>query len=272
MVKHSRKFKPRKAGRRSLGNIVAFAALGIVLVGALYWYFSTSRTGTVNTSVVNTKPEALIADSLSLDFPDPDLVQRLRDVLQKAGYEVTVVYGEDVNLTLYSDLTKYSLIILRVHGGKATYKTPDGKVHKLNGLFTGLPWSDEYEYLKLNWIATRARPYNSNKTFLAVLPKFFDTELKGHFKPGSVLIVASCYSLYTSDIAEALGRKGLTHFIGWAGPVTVTHMDKALELLIDKVMQGNESWIQAVKAVNQELGPDPSYGDYLRVVTFIRKS
>ena len=86
----------------------------------------------------NVKLKALIADSLMSDFPNPELIDYLINVLVSSGYDVDVVYGSDVNLTLYSRLTDYSLIILRVHGGKAIYRTPDGTIHKINGLFTGV--------------------------------------------------------------------------------------------------------------------------------------
>jgi len=187
----------------------------------------------------NVKLKALIADSLMSDFPNPELIDYLINVLVSSGYDVDVVYGSDVSLTLYSRLTDYSLIILRVHGGKAIYRTPDGTIHKINGLFTGVLWSDEYYELKKEWIATRAFPYNSTKAYLAVLPRFFDVRLKGRFKPNSVVIVASCYSLFTRDKADALGRRGLSIFIGWEGLVTLEHMDEALKLLMDKVFRGN---------------------------------
>ena len=259
----------RKARRKQL--ILALIVAVAVACGAgplCFNYLMSQQSVSSETQVGEVRPKALVADSLMLDFPNQELINYLVSTLRGAGYDVDVVYGSDVNLTLYSKLTDYSLIILRIHGGRATYKTPDGVIHKLNGLFTGVLWSDEYYKLKVEWLATRAFPYNSTKAFLAVLPKFFDVELKGRFKPDSVLIVASCYSLFTRDIADALGRRGLPIFIGWEGAVTLNHMDEALKLLIDKVIKENLTWAEAVKVVNEELGPDPVYGEELRVITY----
>jgi len=65
---------------------------------------------------------ALVADSLSIDFPNLELDNYIVDVLKKAGYEVDFFYGSEVDLKLYSELTNYSLVILRAHGGKAVVK------------------------------------------------------------------------------------------------------------------------------------------------------
>ena len=259
----------RSARRRRLILALIAAAAIACSAGFLCFNYLVSQQGAgPEVQVGEVRPRALVADSLMLDFPDPELIDYLVSTLRSAGYDVDVVYGSDVNLTLYSRLTEYSLIILRVHGGKAVYKTPDGAIHKLNGLFTGVSWSDEYSGLKAEWIATRAFPYNSSKAFLAVLPKFFDVNLKGEFRPGSVMVVASCYSLFTKDIADALGRKGLSVFIGWEGPVTLNHMDEAIKLLVDYVVKENLTWAGAVKKVNEELGPDPVYKEELKIITY----
>ena len=64
------------------------------------------------------------------------------------------------------------------------------------------------------------------------------------------------------------GRRGLSIFIGWEGPVTLEHMDEALKLLIDKVFRGKLTWVEAVREVNEELGPDPIYGEELKIVIY----
>ncbi len=254
-------------GIRSHRQLIVLSLLIAALVAVIALAFILYSENWSATSTGATK-RALVADSLMLDYPNPELIDYIVKVLRDAGYEVDVVLGSDVNMTLYSELTRYSLIILRVHGGKAVYRTPEGKLHKINGLFTGVRWSDEYAELKKQWIATRAFPYNSTKAYLAVLPRFFDLYLKGKFPPNSVMIVASCFSLYTRDIADALARKGLHIFIGWRGAVTLSYMDRALKLLVEKAVKEGLSWREAVEAVNKELGPDPLYNERLEIVIY----
>ena len=268
------KERERRKQKKSSTLIILVLAIAVAASStALLLYFSNPSQQNVNSTPVNTISaptvrKALVADSLMEDYPNPELIDYIVNILRKAGYDVDVVTCTDVNLTLYSRLTDYSVIILRIHGGKAVYKAPDGTIHKLNGLFTGVPWSDKYYELKVKWLATRAFPYNSTKAYLAVLPKFFDERLKGRFSSDSVMVIASCYALFTRDIADALARKGLKVFIGWEGPVTLSHMDLVLKKLVDKVFLENKTWSEAVKEVNEELGPDPVYDDYLKILVY----
>lgn len=248
-------------------TLVVIALILTVIFAAAIFYFSF-ETSSQSSAEGNVKFRALVADSLMEDYPNPELINYIVSVLEKAGFQVDVVTGPNVNLTLYSKLTEYSVIILRVHGGKAVYETSWGEVRKINGLFTGVLWEDKYSYLKRTWLATDAVPYGSNKTYLAVLPGFFLEKLSGKFSKDAVMIVASCYSLYTYDVADALARKGLKTFIGWEGPVTLNHMDNVVKELIEKVFLENKSWEQAVIEVNKELGPDPLHKEYLKIVIY----
>ncbi|MCD6428054.1 MAG: hypothetical protein J7L12_00365 [Desulfurococcales archaeon] len=269
-IKERERKKQKKSSTLLILVLVIAVAAGST---ALMLHFSNPSRQNISSTPVSTTTapsahKALVADSLMEDYPNPELIDYIVNVLKKAGYDVDIATSTDVNLTLYSRLTDYSVIILRIHGGKAVYKAPDGTIHKLNGLFTGVPWSDKYYELKIKWLATRAFPYNSTKAYLAVLPKFFDARLKGRFSNDSVMIVASCYALFTREIADALARKGLKVFIGWEGPVTLSHMDLVLRKLVDKVFLENKTWSEAVKEVNEELGPDPIYNDYLKILVY----
>ena len=252
----------RRGGKQTL--IIVIALFLVASSAIVFSYFSFKPSSSEGVVV----KKALVADSLMEDYPNPELISYIVNVLKEAGYSVDVVMGENVNLTLYSKLTNYSVIILRIHGGKATYRTSSGEVRKVNGLFTGVLWSDKYRGLKNSWLATDAIPYGSNKTYLAVLPRFFLEELKGRFSRNSVMVVASCYALYTTDIADALATKGLKMFIGWEGPVTLKHMDLALKKLIEKVFVENKPWDKAVIEVNRELGPDPLHKEYMKIIIY----
>jgi hypothetical protein len=210
---------------------------------------------------------ALIADSLSIDYPNEPLIQRLSDLLRRAGYSVDVKRGVEVTLELYSRLNEYPIVILRTHGGKADVIV-GGRDIKINGLFTGLEWRDEYMGFKVNGTGTRAFPYNSTKAYLAVLPKFFYEKLEGLFCRGSVVIVASCYSLYTRDIADVLAMKGLTYYIGFESVVSLDYMDKVLEKILNLVLIEDHTWENAASKVLEELGPDPIIGEYMKVIHY----
>ncbi len=252
--------------RRS-SRLMALIAIAIVVSGALIYYIATyTQEPQLQARNTAAKGRVLIADSLSIDYPNPELINYIADLFRSKGYEVDIYLGEEVDLSLYANLTSYEIIILRIHGGKAEYRDREGNLRAINGLFTGLKWSDEYNELKRNWIATRAFPFNSTEAYLAVLPKFFEERLNGMFVEGSVMIVASCFSLYTLDIAQTLINRGLSKFIGWRDVVVLDHMDNVIKRLVEKVVLEGKNWDQAVLEVNSELGPDKVSNDYLKIV------
>ena len=232
--------------------------------GILIHETSTPSRGTLKTSSHSVR-RALIADGLSSDFPNPNLIEELKQILKKAGYEVDVAVGEDVNLTLFSHLTKYSIIIMRVHGGIGKIETPLYQ-KKFNAIFTGVLWNEEYEGLLEEGLVARGHPFYINKTYVAVKREFFRKRLEGRFPQGSVMIVAGCYSLYTDDIAKTLLGKGLEIFIGWKGTVSPHHMDEVLISLVRKALIEGKDWVDAVKGVNEEIGPDPVSGEELEII------
>ena len=65
-------------------------------------------------------PRAIILDNLGLDGQSPSdekipFVRETRELLEGIGVKVDYVGVNDVTLGVYQDLTKYNLVILRVH-------------------------------------------------------------------------------------------------------------------------------------------------------------
>jgi len=234
----------------------------LVISGATYFDFSAQKAN----SELEPPKKALIADALNEDYPNRTLIKSLAAILEKAGYSVTIVEGKKVDLSLYASLNRYSLIILRTHGGINTVHHY-GSTSKANALFTGVPWNPEFETLELMGLIAKARPYASDKEYVAVRGRFFLMKMHKRFSPGTIMIVASCYSLYSEEIVNALFSKGLDIFIGWKGGVSPDYMDKVIEKLVRIKIEENISWYEAVSIVNEELGPDPYTGEKLLIVT-----
>ncbi len=200
---------------------------------------------------------ALIADGLSEDYPNQTLISDLKRLLEEAGYKVVVKEGRQVNLKLYEHLTRYNLVILRVHGGVAVEHTPYGNLY-FGGIFTGVPWSNNYTKLGEERYVAKAKPLLApHKLYVAVLPRFWEEKLQGRFPPGSVMIVSSCWATVDPKVIAALFDHGLGMYIGWNRKVTLKHADKALLMLVEDVVRKHMTWEQAVVDVNTRLGPDP---------------
>lgn len=254
--------------------IIVASLVSVITVPMLVGYVSDFLARESLMRILESRPEcsslpkrALIVDSLSLDFPNKSLIERIRGVLEQAGYVVDVKIGSEVTPDLYARLNEYSVAILRIHGGKAETRIGN-EIIKINGLFTGLEWRDDYQGFKQNGTGTRAYPYNSTKAYLAVLPEFFDKRLQGLFCRGSIVIAAGCFSLYTRDIADALAAKGLSYYLGFEGAVTVGYIDRVLEVLTTLVFKNNVSLEDAVKSIVEDLGPDPFTNGYMELIHY----
>ncbi len=278
MSRSRRRSKRSGRRRRKIYYVVLIIAVAIVMVTAvpmLVSYVGDYLAREAMLRALASRPDcssmpkrALIVDSLSLDFPNASLVEEIRRILESAGYSVDVKTGSEATPDLYARLNQYQVVILRIHGGKADI-TVGGQNIRINGLFTGLEWRDEYQGFKQNGTGTRAFPYNSTKAYLALLPDFFDKRLEGMFCRGSIVVVASCFSLYTRDIADVLATKGLSYYVGFEDAIALDYMDRSLETLVNLVFRHNMSIEDAVDKIYNELGADPFSGSYMELIHYI---
>jgi len=256
LARRSRGRGARRRGGR--GSRYPLLLLGVVLAAAAVIAIAyTARSGPGQEAA---SKRALIADGLAEDYPNETLIKQLRVLLEKAGYSVDVATGREVNLRLYERLTQYDVVILRVHGGMAVEHTARGEVY-LGGIFTGVPWSDNYTKLGVERYVAKARPILApDKLYVAVLPRFWQEKLQGSFPNGSVMVVSSCWATADPKVIAALFDHGLSMYIGWNHKVTLRHADRALLELVKAVTEKGMNWEQAVVYVNRELGPDPQTG------------
>ncbi len=212
---------------------------------------------------------ALLIDALSTEFPNPDLDEFIVKTLEDAGYSVDFYNGSHASLEVFSKLAEYQVIIIRSHGALDYVKLPSGEEVELQGIVTGLPWNDSYKDLARKMLVAGARPfYNPDKLYLALLPGFFEKEMGERFCPGSVVIVASCFSLSSPDLSLALARKGLSTYIGWTGPVYLDELDESLKMLVELVFVENIGWLQAANQVNTAILSENPYGTSIGVIPF----
>ncbi|GEM_PF-6658957 len=243
----------KQGGRGGLTKLLLVPVIALAAAVVVAAFF-------LNGDATSRVKRALIADGLSEDYPNQTLIDALRTMLEKAGYRVDVAEGRQVNLELYEHLTDYDVIILRVHGGMAVEHTASGNVY-LGGIFTGVPWSDNYTQLGIERYVAKARPILApDKLYVAVLPRFWEEKLQGTFPNGSVMVVSSCWATADPKVIAALFDHGLSMYIGWNHKVTLHHADTALYELVKAALLEHMGWEQAVVYVNRKLGPDPQTG------------
>jgi len=209
--------------------------------------------------------KAVYIDTVSISFPNNNLTKYIVKTLSRAGYDITVINGTEVTVNLMKTLGKngYKLVIFRMH---STYtRTPLTFLpNETVVLITGERYvRDKYlteQFYDMVVPSTLVPELGIAYGFFSITPIFIE-RLEGGFK-GAIVLAMGCHTLYTKSMAKAFIDKGALAYIGWDGYVTPSHMDKALEKLVDLLLKG-KTVDKAVSEVNEEVGADPYYGSKL---------
>ena len=246
--------------------VVAVAVSAALILAATYLHQGAappSEVGSLTTPTSAVVRRALIADALHDMFPNNTLLHLLTTTLSRAGYVVDVRLGSSVTPDLFRNLTRYSLVILRLHGGYGVRRSGE----RVGGLFTGVVWSYRFYRLALEGYVAKGVPfYAQERAYVALLPKFLRERVRGSFPPNSTVVAFGCYTALDPKVAEALFSHGLRYYIGWRGRVSVEHMDRVLSLLVELLAAGTDP-AEAVEEVNKVFGPDPLTGEALVLYT-----
>lgn len=121
----------KQAGPR-LKRWAGLAVLTIALVGVV---------GLAGDRIWPGSPQAVIVDQLSLTAPNPGFAGRVTILLERFGYEVTYVPGEEVTVPFFKALPARgdALVILRAHSARIALPDSGNTTQKTDevALFTG---------------------------------------------------------------------------------------------------------------------------------------
>jgi hypothetical protein len=205
----------------------------------------------------------VIVDQLSLAFPDGGtFVQSATRMLERVGYEVEYVGGEDVTVDVYRELPERGddLVILRVHNA---FGQAQGYVQGFVGLFTGERYGVRgHDEPGLGVVTTSGA---ADEWYYGVGPEFVESAMEGSFD-GALVVMMGCNGLETSTTAEAFLDRGARAVVGWSDYVSLEHTDAATERLLEKLLGEGRSPERAVAEAKAELGPDPYFGAELRLL------
>jgi hypothetical protein len=245
-------------------------AVAIALL-AMSWVGSSSEPEQVRAAIV---------DQLSLTEPNPSFTETTTKLLQEAGYAVDYYPGEESTVEFYRDLPthKYDLLVMRVHTARfeeesLTMPDPVKKQELLDAFgedvffFTAEPYdrakyAEERERLRL--FAVRYRQGYGDERFFGITPYFIESSMRGSFDDATIIMMG-CDGLLFDNTPRALVEKGAKAVIGWDGLVSAAHTDEATESLLQHLLVDGLTMGQAVQKTNAEVGPDPSYGNLLKV-------
>ena len=253
----------KRTGRRHAAYTAALAVVAAILLAAVLLQPGHPGSGA---AAQHGAPRALIVDGLAEAYPNPRLLEELRELLSAKGYQVEVVTGRDAGLNVFSGLTGYQVVVMRLHGG---YMEAGGR--RVAGLFTGVPWSTRFLSLAEEGLAAEGIPVypppRGPRVFLALLPRFFEERLEGRFPERSVIVAGGCYTGLDPGLVEALCRHGLSVYIGFAGRVRLDTLDRVLPRLAEAATgyARGEYGAEKLRALAMEKADEAGLGGELRV-------
>jgi hypothetical protein len=218
---------------------VTIAIVAILILASFFLYHSPNQSS---------QPKAAIIDQLSSSqlnqtsrFPNQTFVRTAKELLYERFPEVDY-YSDNATIDQYKSLPSlgYGLIIWRVHSAL-----------DLTGKFIAVCSSERNDSGKYNQYSsdqlTLCNITGDPNFYFAVTPKFVEECMSGKFQD-TVIIFMSCNGLkqgYTKT-AETFVKKGAKAWISWNGWIGPSDNDHAITLLLDYLIDKNNTIIEAV--------------------------
>jgi len=200
---------------------------------------------------------AVVVDALSLDSSNASFVEEIKVVLEGEGFRVDMFSGSAVTVDSLKNLPGgYEVVLLRMHSAVAV----NGEVY----LFTGENYSSEkYVEERGFGLVRQCFPDEGNESVFGVNWGFVKRLMTGKFN-GSVVVAMGCDSGVDEVLAEEFLGQGARAFVGWTGPVLLSHSDDAA-LTLTRCLYAEKLGVEAaVEKVNALVGSDPSSGAVLK--------
>jgi hypothetical protein len=200
---------------------------------------------------------AVVVDALSLDGSNGSFVEEVRGVLEGEGFRVDVFSGSAVTVDSLKNLPGgYGVVLLRMHSAVAV----NGEVY----LFTGENYSGgKYVEERGFGLVRQCFPGEGNESVFGVNWGFVRRLMTGRFN-GSVVVAMGCESGVDEALAEEFLGQGASAYVGWSGPVLLSHSDEAVLALTRCLCVEKLGVEAAVEKVNALVGSDPSSGAVLK--------
>lgn len=175
--------------------------------------------------------------------------------LEENGVTVESRLGSNFTLNYLKGLrTTHDILVLRVHS--AVY---NGQVWILTGERYDL--GNHIVEQMLEEVKMATPDYESRNVF-SFGSDFINHYMNNYFD-NTIILMMGCNGLSYYDLAESFIDNGALVFIGWNGPVSLTHTDKAFKRLIQALTEEGLSVQDAVIITNKDIGKDPEHDSLL---------
>jgi len=206
-------------------------------------------------------PKAAIIDQLYDDVPNPGFHLTAIEYLETAGYDVDLYTTKDITVDFYKKLPSldYEYIVIRSH---STAYYPK---YASETLFTGEKYSHKkYTDEQLSGHIGQAAPFSmpqlknmsegrvSNQSYFVFGSTFVNEKMVGEF-PGSVIVLAGCYTASTDRLSQSLIDRGASVVVGWDDTLPSTQNDTLILAFMEKMLVNGEVVPEALSSVTNDL-------------------
>lgn len=215
-----------------------------------------SMGGSVADNGTGASPRAVLIDALSNVSENGDFADSVNMTLHEAGFSVDVYRGGEVSVDFLEKFVGgYKLVIFRVHSALSS----DNQLY----LFTAEPYSKErYSQEQYFLLVKEAYATESSQPVFAVNWGFVKRLMTGEFN-GSLVVVMGCDGASDPLISREFVNQGAVGYVGWSGPVLLSHSDEAVLRLVEDLYVGRQPLKEAANDTNSQVGPDPVSGSVL---------
>lgn len=258
-MKTEKKPARKRAKRRLLKKRLMY---GAVAVGLLFIAFVVVYSQKPSSQTDKLLFKAAIVDHLSkgglVPWPNQTFIEGSINILESSGFIVSNYSYEELNVNFYRNLPlhAFGIIILRVHSAMIDNTN-------LLGLFTSEIYNNEtYRPEQASGQLVKAFYTQGGTQYFAVAPTFVDYSMQGAFQ-NTIVILMGCDGLNSSQMADALVRRGAKVCIGWSGLVDAHHTDEATNYLLRLLVTNRYKVKNAIDETMQVIGKAPTYNSSL---------
>lgn len=179
---------------------------------------------------------------------DDSFVKAVGALAGNAGYSFDYYPFGQGSVDFFKHLPQkgYSIILLRTDSDAVTGAVATSDRYN-QYQYPGEQLSDSVARIKVN---------GTFYEYFGLTPKFIQN-MCGRFS-GTTILAMGCFTMSSTDMAQAFVQKGAGAFVGWDKGVLAAYTDTVFASLLGLVLQG-KSISYSVNQVMQTFGPDPSY-------------
>jgi len=193
--------------------------------------------------------KAALIDPLSVLHPNMEFTEAVNRTLREAGFEVDIFQGDVVTVDFLKRFDGgYQLVVLRMHSALSSR-------NELY-LFTAEAYStDKYVEEQHHRLVKEAYATEGGQSVFAVNWGFIKRLMTDKFE-NSLVLAMGCDSIVDGVMVQEFMNQGAVGYVGWNGPVLLSHSDQAFIHLIHVLYVEDLDLEEAVKKANSEVGAD----------------